>query len=120
KNGECLEYLYFRTREFKDLDDYLNKLRESVNELIERCSFKVNLLGCGIGAPNASSRNGTIVNASNLVWKNTVPILDKLQEIMPMPMRIMNDASAAALGEMLFGNAKEMSDFIVITLGTGF
>ncbi|MEO0528655.1 MAG: ROK family protein [Bacteroidota bacterium] len=120
KEGICLEQLYFRTRDFQDLNLYLDKINDSVHELIGKCVKPINLLGCGIGAPNASSRNGTIVNASNLVWKGTVPILEKLRERMPMPMRIMNDASAAALGEMLFGNAKQMKDFIVVTLGTGF
>ncbi len=120
KEGECLDHLFFRTREFKDLDDYLDKIKDSLDELIDKSSSPVNLIGCGIGAPNASSRNGTIVNASNLVWKGTVPILEKLQKRINIPMRIMNDASAAALGEMLFGSAREMKDFIVITLGTGF
>ncbi|MGB5818998.1 MAG: ROK family protein [Saonia sp.] len=121
KDGECLTSTYFRTREFPDLDSYLDRIRDTIQELIASYTKEdLNLLGCGIGAPNASSRNGTIVNASNLVWKGTVPILEKLQERMPMPMRIMNDASAAALGEMLFGNGKGMTDFIVVTLGTGF
>lgn len=118
--GQCLEDTFFRTREYPDLEDYLNKIKSTVDEIKSKFSEDVNILGCGIGAPNASSKNGTIVNASNLVWKDTVPILDKLNERMPMPMKIMNDASAAALGEMLFGNAKGMKDFIVITLGTGF
>ena len=120
QQGEALIDTYFRTKEYPDLDDYLEQIKSTVEELKAKLSVDVTILGCGIGAPNASSRSRTIVNASNLVWKGTVPILDKLQEKMPMPMRIMNDASAAALGEMLFGNAKGMTDFIVITLGTGF
>jgi glucokinase len=98
----------------------LNKIVSTVEELKTLFPQELNILGCGIGAPNASSRNGTIVDASNLVWKGTVPLVEKLKERMSMPMKIMNDASAAALGEMLFGNAKGMRDFIVITLGTGF
>ncbi|WP_067037859.1 ROK family protein [Allomuricauda sp. CP2A] len=120
QNGECLEKTFFRTRDFPNLNDYLNKIKSTSDELINKMGKEVNVLGCGIGAPNASSKNGTIENASNLIWKDSVPILEKLQERMPMPMRIMNDASAAALGEMLFGGAKNMKDFIVITLGTGF
>ncbi|MEM7380698.1 MAG: ROK family protein [Bacteroidota bacterium] len=120
EEGESLVSTFFRTREYPELDDYLDKIRDTINTLVEDSPEPVNLIGCGIGAPNASSRNGTIVNASNLVWKGTVPILKKLEERIPLPMRIMNDASAAALGEMLFGNAKGMRDFIVITLGTGF
>lgn len=118
--GECLVSTFFRTREYQELDSYLDKIKDSVDGLMQQCQEAQNLIGCGIGAPNASSRHGTIVNASNLVWKGTVPILQGLKERMPLPMRIMNDASAAALGEMLFGNAKGMTDFIVITLGTGF
>ena len=120
KQGECLEKTFFRTKEYPDLDDYLNKLKETSENLIEGVEKPLNILGCGIGAPNASSKNGTIENASNLLWKGSVPFLEKFQEKMPMPMRIMNDASAAALGEMLFGSAKNMTDFIAITLGTGF
>ncbi|MEN0003400.1 MAG: ROK family protein [Bacteroidota bacterium] len=120
REGECLDHTYFRTREYPDLDDYLDKVKTVVDELHQKCPTESKVLGCGVGAPNASSRNGTIVHASNLIWKGTVPILEKLQERLPMPMKIMNDASAAALGEMLFGNAKGMRDFIVITLGTGF
>jgi glucokinase len=120
KDGHCLDHTFFRTRNYPDLDKYLDKIVEVVEELKAKFPGHVNILGCGIGAPNASSRHGTIVHASNLVWKGVVPLLEKLKEKMPMRMRIMNDASAAALGEMLFGGARGMKDFIVITLGTGF
>jgi len=120
RDGHCLEDTFFRTKEYPNLEDYLDKIKSTVDEIKSKYPEDLNILGCGIGAPNASSRNGTIVNASNLNWKGTVPILDKLNERMPMPMKIMNDASAGALGEMLFGNAKGMKDFIIITLGTGF
>ncbi|MBT8220256.1 MAG: ROK family protein [Bacteroidia bacterium] len=120
KNGHCPEDTFFRTRDYPNLDDYLDKIVKVVNDLKTKFPNDMTILGCGIGAPNASSKNGTIVHASNLVWKGIVPILDKLKTRMAMPMKIMNDASAGALGEMLFGNAKGMQDFIVITLGTGF
>ena len=120
KEGRCVEDTFFRTREYPDINDYLDKLVETIESLKSKFPDELNILGCGIGAPNASSRNGTIVHASNLAWKGIVPFLELLHEKMPMPSRIMNDASAAAMGEMLFGNAKGMSDFIVVTLGTGF
>lgn len=120
KDGECLEETYFRTKHYPDLDEYLQKVKNTVEEIKAKLPSDINILGCGIGAPNASDRNGTIVNAANLAWKGTVPFVAKMEEIMPMPIKIMNDASAAAMGEMLFGNAKGMTDFIVITLGTGF
>ncbi len=120
KDGDCLTRSFFRTKEYPDLEDYLNKLTSCIGELQKEIHQKHTIIGCGIGAPNASSRTGTIENASNLIWKGTVPFLDKFKEKLNLPMRIMNDASAAALGEMLFGNAAEMQDFIVVTLGTGF
>lgn len=120
KNGEAQEQIFFRTREYPNLDEYLDKICNSIQDLKANSSFPVNVIGCGIGAPNASSRNGTIENAANLLWKGKLPIVKKMQERLDVPTRIMNDASAAALGEMLFGEAKNMTDFIVITLGTGF
>ncbi|MCG8329784.1 MAG: ROK family protein [Chitinophagales bacterium] len=120
KDGNCMEKTYFRTREYPDLDDFLDKIKDTVDDLTSKFPEDFNILGCGIGAPNASSKTGTIKNASNLLWKGSIPLLEKLQERMPIPMKIMNDASVAALGEMLFGSAKGMKDFIVVTLGTGF
>lgn len=119
-DGECIASTFFRTREYPELDGFLDKIKACVDDLMQEHPEANNLIGCGIGAPNASSKRGTIVNAANLIWKDEVPIVKGLKERMPLPMKIMNDASAAALGEMLFGNAKGMNDFIVITLGTGF
>ena len=120
QKGACHAKTFFRTRDFQDLEAFLDKIKSTSEELIDSLGKETHVLGCGIGAPNASSKNGTIENASNLVWKGRVPIVEKLQQRMEMPIRIMNDASAAALGEMLFGSGKNMTDFIVITLGTGF
>lgn len=120
KEGQCIDYVYYRTREYPDLDEYLDKVASTVDELKAKLPSSTNIIGCGIGAPNASSRQGAIVHAANLAWKGTVPIVEKLSTRLPVPMKIMNDAKAAALGEMHFGNAKGMKDFILITLGTGF
>lgn len=120
EKGNCLVQSHFSTKDHPNLEEYLDKIQSTVDELANNLGSPVNLLGCGIGAPNASSKKGTIENASNLVWKGSVPLVEKLKKRMDMPIRIMNDASAAALGEMLFGTAKNMTDFIVITLGTGF
>ncbi|MEL6974980.1 MAG: ROK family protein [Bacteroidota bacterium] len=113
-NGRCLEKTFFRTKEYPDLDDYLHQLHQTCDALLKQGGKDFKVLGCGIGAPNASSKNGTIENASNLLWKGTVPFLEKFKNQMDLPMRIMNDASAAALGEMLFGSAKNMTDFIAL------
>jgi len=118
-DGNCIVQTNFRTRDFADLDGYLDKLNNTINALIAEAGVSVNLLGLGIGAPNASNTRGTIEYAPNLAWKGIVPFLEKLKERIALPMRITNDANAAALGEKLFGNAKGMDDFVVITLGTG-
>jgi glucokinase len=119
KEGDCLARTFFRTKEYPDLDLYLDKIVDSIGELQKELTTEHTIIGYGIGAPNASSRTGTIEKASNLLWKGTVPFLEKLKAKVDLPMRLMNDANAAALGEQLFGNAKDMQDFIVLTLGTG-
>ncbi len=118
--GNNLIQTNFLTKDYIDLDAFLEKITTSIEELNNQLPQPATLLGIGVGAPNASSRRGTIEHAPNLVWKGVVPFLDKLKSKTNLPSKIMNDASAAALGEMLFGNAKDMKDFIVITLGTGF
>lgn len=120
KDGKTLDKTFFRTREYPDLEDYQNQIKKTVDDLLAKLDFEYTILGCGIGAPNASSKRGTIENAANLIWKGTVPFVEQFKKKWDIPMRIMNDASAAALGELLFGRGKEMTDFIAITLGTGF
>lgn len=78
------------------------------------------LAGIGIGAPNGNYYNGTIEFAPNLEWKGVVPVVKILTNSFPdIPIILTNDANAAAIGEMMFGNAKGLNDFIMITLGTG-
>ena len=119
ESGECVIDMNFRTKEYPNLDDFLDKTIQSVRQLITKYSDQVNLLGIGIGAPNASNTRGTIEYAPNLLWKGIVPLLEKLQQRMDTPMLVTNDANAAELGEMLFGKAKDRQEFVVITLGTG-
>ncbi|WP_298763254.1 ROK family protein [uncultured Polaribacter sp.] len=119
KDGDSIVHDFFRTKEYPNIDDFILKIKAVVNQLIAKTTTNVSLLGVGIGAPNASSKKGTIENAANLVWKGSTPIVAKLKEHMNLPIKLMNDASAATLGEMLFGHAKGMQDFILITLGTG-
>jgi glucokinase len=75
--------------------------------------------GIGIGAPNANHHQGTIEKAVNLRWGDRVDFLGLMRKHFDVPLAITNDANAAAVGEMLFGNAQGMKDFLVITLGTG-
>lgn len=91
------------------------KARELFAPLQGRCVMR----GVGIGAPNANYHHGTVVNPPNLSWKGETPLAALMAEQFGVPVVITNDANAAALGEMQFGSARGMRDFIVITLGTG-
>jgi len=79
----------------------------------------VTLIGIGIGAPNANFNKGTIELAPNLRWKGIIPIVKLTERLTGLKTRITNDANAAALGEMIFGEAKGVKHFIILTLGTG-
>jgi glucokinase len=77
------------------------------------------LIGIGIGAPCATHHTGNIENAANLPWKY-VPLASMLEANFPgLPVKVTNDANAVAIAEMIYGDAKELKDFVVITLGTG-
>lgn len=108
------------TKKFPDFDQYLEELYIGINDLIKSVTEECEVIGIGIGAPNANYYNGTIENAANLVWKGTIPFVEKMKRYFPtIPIIITNDANAAAIGEMVYGAAKGMKDFIVVTLGTG-
>lgn len=108
------------TKKFPDFDQYLEELFIGISSLLKSVNEDSELVGIGIGAPNANYYNGTIENAANLVWKGIIPFVEKMKRYFPnIPIIITNDANAAAIGEMVYGGAKGMKDFIVVTLGTG-
>ena len=111
------------TKKFLYFDDYpafVVELYESMQRLMDSLSFEFDLLGIGIGAPNGNYYTGTIEFAPNLVWKGVLNIVEKIKRYFPtVPVIITNDANAAAVGEMVYGGAKGMKDFLVVTLGTG-
>jgi glucokinase len=82
-------------------------------------SYMDTLLGIGIGAPNGNYFHGAIEFAPNLKWKGVIPLAKMFQEKFGKPALLTNDANAAAMGEMIFGNARDLKDFVTITLGTG-
>lgn len=103
-----------------DLDQYLDHLAEAIETALEHANASMkNVLGVGIGAPNANGNKGTIEHAPNLLWKGIVPFVEMFRKRIDVPTFITNDANAAALGEMVHGGAKGMKDFIIITMGTG-
>ena len=83
-------------------------------------SIKDKIQGIGIGAPNGNYYTGEIINPPNLPWGPVIPLAHKVSKAFDgIPVAVTNDANAAALGEMTYGAARGMKDFIMITLGTG-
>ena len=107
------------TQEQERFEDFLNDLCNLIDKTIEDSSEDLKLIGIGIGAPNGNFHTGTIENAANLRWKGLLEISRLVNERMNVPVKLTNDANAAALGERIFGGAKNMADYMVITLGTG-
>lgn len=122
KKGEIIASDAVKTRDYPVLDDYIKNVSERVRNLYESRNIKPSeIAGLGIGAPNANYYHGTIEYAANLPWKGIViPLADLFSlELDGMQVKATNDANAAALGEKAYGAAKDLNNFIMITLGTG-
>lgn len=117
--GEILEKGSLKTDEYPEVEDFINALYDKVSPLIIKHCGQSHFDGIGVGAPNANYYTGTIEQAPNLRWKGVVPFAKLMTEKFDVPCKMTNDANAAALGEMMFGAARGMKDFIMITLGTG-
>jgi glucokinase len=107
------------TNTHEDIDTYLEHLARAVRKLLQEQEGKLELAGIGIGAPNGNYYRGVIEYAPNLNWKGMIPFVELFKAHFEIPIVLTNDANAAALGEMMYGGARNMTDFIVITLGTG-
>lgn len=119
-NGYCLKENFTNTDKYTEFEVYLDHLHTEIEELISSINEEIVIKGVGIGAPNSNYYKGTIEHATNLNWKGIIPFVDRFKEYFPnLPVVLTNDANAAAIGEMIYGGAKDMKDFIVITLGTG-
>ena len=117
KNGNVLCDSSLKTGDFPVFQDFVNAASALISQMLEKTGG--NLLGIGIGAPNANYARGTIEHAVNLTWNGIVPIAEKFKEKLGVEVKITNDANATAVGEKVFGAAKKSSDFVVLTLGTG-
>jgi glucokinase len=104
---------------YSDFDDYINALKDVIIRL-ESSVESADIIGIGIGAPNGNHNTGAIAFAANLPWQGVLPIVSKLQKFFPSTCIVLdNDANAAAIGEMIYGGAAKMRDFLFVTLGTG-
>jgi len=106
------------TQPQESAEKLFERLHVEINKMFAPLAETYNFLGIGIGAPNANYYKGTVEQPPNLNW-GTVNVVDILKKYFDVPVAITNDANAAAIGEMKFGAAKGMKEFIVITLGTG-
>lgn len=120
REGKCLDEDFISTGTYQDFDAYIENLNSEIENTYQAIADDLVLKGIGIGAPNGNYYKGTIENAPNLNWKGIIPFVDKFKNYYKdIPIVLTNDANAAALGEMIYGGAKGMKNFVVITLGTG-
>ena len=119
--GAVLAQTVIRTDTYDKVEPYIAELAEAVKKVIKESGTEGKVRGIGVGAPNANYYTGNIENAVNLSWGSEVVEFSKLlSEAMDgLPVALTNDANAAAVGEMTYGAARGMKNFIMITLGTG-
>ena len=108
-----------KTAKHSEFSDYIDELHTELTRLIKDNEAEGKIQGIGIGAPNGNYYTGLIDQAPNLPWPTPIPLADMVTEKFGIPCLITNDANAAAIGEMTYGVARGMKDFIMITLGTG-
>ena len=119
KNGEILIQDRIKTNEKENVEGFIEVLAEKLQPMIDQYGGPEAFVGIGMGAPNANYYQGTIEYAANLKWKGIIPMADIMEEKFKIQTKLTNDANAAAVGEMQYGIAKGMKNFITITLGTG-
>lgn len=115
KKGKVTSEGSFSTHANEKIEFFLDELKKNILPKIEGKS----VIGVGVGAPNANHFNGVIKQAANISWGDEVPLKKLISEVFDLPTILTNDASAAAMGEMKFGGAQGMKDFVIFTLGTG-
>jgi glucokinase len=118
RRGQIVEKGKMATTGHATVHDFIDALVKEVAPLMEKAG-KQNISGVGVGAPNANYYTGEIAYAANLPWEGVIPLTRLLSEALGYKATTTNDANAAALGEMMYGAAKGMKDFIMVTLGTG-
>jgi len=117
--GNVLFASEISTKKHEQVHTFIDELHQELSVLIEKVGGVGRIKGIGVGAPNGNIYTGNIEYAPNLPWKGIIPLARMLQDKFKIPVRLTNDANAAAVGEMMYGAAQGMKDFIMITLGTG-
>ena len=120
--GTVIAQTVIRTDNFDTVEPYIAELAEALTKLVKETGAEGKIRGIGVGAPNANYYTGDIENAVNLSWgrAGSIHFAAMLKDAMGgIPVTLTNDANAAAMGEMTYGAARGMKNFITITLGTG-
>jgi glucokinase len=118
-SGHILAQDRIPTNEHEVVEDFIDDLYAKLYPMILKVGGPDNFRGIGMGAPNGNIYSGNIEYAPNLKWKGIIPIAELIEKKFGLPTKLTNDANAAAMGEMMYGCAKNMKHFITITLGTG-
>lgn len=116
--GHVLARTSIKTQAFPEINGYVNALYEEALKIVDSVGGMDLIRGIGAGVPNGNYYTGMIEGAMNLPWQS-VPFAQLMTDRFGIPCKITNDANAAAMGEMTYGAAKGMKNFIMITLGTG-
>ena len=119
QRGNIKSQTVISTKAYPDFKDYVKAAYEALQPALDQVGGIQNIRAMGIGVPDANYYTGNIENAANLAWKGIVPCAQLFEEVFGIPVRVTNDANAAAMGEMTYGVARGMKNFIMITLGTG-
>ncbi|MCK9254949.1 MAG: ROK family protein [Bacteroidales bacterium] len=117
--GNVLAKSAVKTATHQDINLYVNEIYEEFIKLVEDFGGIESIKGIGVGAPNGNYYTGNIEFAPNLIWKGLIPLSKLISEKFGVPTALTNDANAATIGEMAYGAARGMKNFILITLGTG-
>lgn len=118
KKGHILYEAGIATQAFPQIENFVDEIYALLHPQILQYGIDT-CKGIGIGAPNGNYFTGNIEFAPNLLWKGIIPLAQLFQSKFQLPTWVTNDANAAAIGEKLYGAAKGMNDFIMVTLGTG-
>jgi len=118
ENGNCLAQNAIKTSDYPQVSEFVAVVSKEVNVLIDSFDY-TEIIGIGIGAPNGNYYTGTIDFAPNLKWEGVVYLVDLFKKHFNLPVYLTNDANAAAIGERIYGAAKGIDDFMMVTLGTG-
>lgn len=119
RQGNVLHQGNIPTTEHEEFQSYFDAMAEALQAGINELPSDTRIMGIGVGAANGNYYTGNIERATNLKWKGVLPLARMFNDQFHVPCILTNDANAAAVGEMIYGNAKNMKDFVVITLGTG-